>query len=357
MYFRAPHAEDVELGQATSLLMEEPSLSGEHDAHHGDNVNRGEQPAGHYHAAQDAPASETSRDAPASEMGLSISTGDGSNHFQPISNIESRSRGGRTPRLTPRHTPDHRRPHPFELAHESYEELHRAAHNESHLLHRSGWLRAMVLGANDGIVSTAALILTVIAAELPKRNIITAGAGGLVSGALSMALGEYVSVCSQADVEQADIAMERAEHVANPLYELEELTRIYEGRGLAHELARTVAEKLMDADSLGAHMRDELGLSEATRARPMQAALSSCAAFACGAAVPLVSAIVVPDRNMKLQLPVVSVVSLLSLAALGLVSAWLGGARTVRALVRVVVGGILAMAIATGVGFLLGGAP
>eukprot|EP00899_Mesostigma_viride_P002013 jgi/Mesvir1/11812/Mv00169-RA.1 len=312
------------------------------------------------HQAEPSPLSSNrdGQDAPASETHLRVAIGDGPSHYESMTSIGRKWHGGHTPRLTPRHTPGSRR-HPLERTHQdgSYQTLHRATHHESHLSHRSGWLRAMVLGALDGIVSTAALILSVVAAELPKRHIITAGVGGMVAGSLSMALGEYVSVRSQVDIEQADIDMERHELAANPLYELEELARIYEGRGLGRELAYVVAEKLMDADSLGAHMRDELGLSEITKARPMQAALASCISFICGAAVPLASVIVAPDRDKNTQLPIVSIVSLLGLAGLGFAAAWLGGANTGRATVRVVVGGILAMIISTAVGFLLGGSP
>lgn len=187
-------------------------------------------------------------------------------------------------------------------------------HTERHRTHRVGWLRASVLGANDGIVSTASLIVGVVAANASADSIVVAGVAGLVAGAMSMAAGEYVSVHSQADTENADLARERAELQVTPEAELRELTGIYVSRGLDHELARKVAEQLTAHDALGAHARDELGISEILAARPVQAALSSAASFAVGAALPLAVAVVARGSAV---IPWVSGMSLVFLAALG----------------------------------------
>ncbi|MBL8531767.1 MAG: VIT family protein, partial [Hyphomonadaceae bacterium] len=172
------------------------------------------------------------------------------------------------------------------------------SHTERHLVERIGWLRAAVLGANDGIVSTASLIIGVAAASAGKSDILVAGVAGLVAGAMSMAAGEYVSVSSQSDTENADLARERAELRDQPEFEVEELTSIYVGRGLTPDLARQVAEQLMAKDALGAHARDELGISEITTARPVQAALASAATFSAGAVLPLIAVVVSPREAL-----------------------------------------------------------
>src|SRR6187549_1541681 len=179
-------------------------------------------------------------------------------------------------------------------------------HPESHLVHRIGWLRAAVLGANDGIVSTASLIVGVAAASSARSEALIAGVAGLVAGAMSMAAGEYVSVSSQADTEQADLAIERAELAADPLFERNELAEIYVGRGLTADLAQDVATQLMAHDALGAHARDELGFSHVVTARPVQAALASAASFAVGALMPLAAVIVAPGRGMVLVIATAS---------------------------------------------------
>ena len=224
-------------------------------------------------------------------------------------------------------------------------------HQERHLIDRIGWLRAAVLGANDGIVSTASLIVGVAAASADKGPVLVAGLAGLVAGAMSMAAGEYVSVSSQSDTEQADVARERGELAANVEYERQELADIYIGRGLDKDLALKVAEQLMAKDTLGAHMRDELGLSDFTAARPIQAALTSAATFTSGAAVPLLVALVLPSA-----LVIVGVVgaSLVLLGALGAIGAKVGGAGLMRPTLRVLVWGAIAMAITAGVGRLFG---
>ncbi|MES1199680.1 MAG: VIT family protein [Pseudomonadota bacterium] len=227
----------------------------------------------------------------------------------------------------------------------------RSIHKEAHLVSRIGWLRAAVLGANDGIVSTASLILGVAAASVGKAEILIAGLAGLVAGAMSMAAGEFVSVSSQADTERADLARERAELKADPAFERQELANIYVGRGLEPELAAKVADQLMAHDALGAHARDELGISEVTTARPIQAALTSAATFATGAAMPLISALLFPHN---LTLVGVGAVSLIALAALGAIGAEAGGANIVKAVVRVAFWGALAMAVTAGVGALFG---
>ncbi len=222
-------------------------------------------------------------------------------------------------------------------------------HTERHLFARIGWLRAAVLGANDGIVSTASLIVGVAAAGASRGDILIAGAAGLVAGAMSMAAGEFVSVSSQSDTEKADLARERVELAAQPEFELEELTQIYARRGLEPGLARQVAEQLTAKDALGAHARDELGITEATSARPLQAALASAIAFGSGAALPLAVAAWWADENMAIA---VTAASLLFLAALGAVGALTGGAGMVRAAARVTFWGAVAMAATAAIGAL-----
>ena len=227
----------------------------------------------------------------------------------------------------------------------------RAIHAERHFTQRIGWLRAAVLGANDGIVSTAALVVGVAAAESSRAAILVAGLAGLVAGAMSMAAGEYVSVSSQADTEKADLARERRELAESPEAELEELQRIYVDRGLEPDLARRVAEQLTARDVLAAHARDELGITEAQSARPIQAALASAATFSVGAALPLVIAVLAPQR---LLIALVSGGSLVCLAALGAVAAHAGGASRVRGAVRVTFWSALALALTAGVGRVFG---
>jgi len=220
-----------------------------------------------------------------------------------------------------------------------------------HRTRRIGWLRAAVLGANDGIVSTASLMLGVAAAHAPRAGLLLAGVAGLVAGAMSMAAGEYVSVSSQADTEQADLTRERAELAAQPVQEHQELAAIYVKRGLVPELATEVARQLMDHDALGAHAKDELGISVAMTARPVQAALTSALTFAVGAALPLLAALAAPAA---LLVPVVAGTSLVVLAALGALAARAGGAPVLRASLRVVFWGALAMALTAGAGKLFG---
>lgn len=224
-------------------------------------------------------------------------------------------------------------------------------HPESHLVARIGWLRAAVLGANDGIVSTASLIVGVAAASAATSEVLVAGVAGLVAGAMSMAAGEYVSVSSQSDTEQADLARERAELSSQPEFEREELTRIYMDRGVDADLARQVADQLMAKDALTAHARDELGISEVTAARPIQAALTSAATFAIGAALPLSMVVLLPG---SLLVAGVSIASLIFLALLGAIGARAGGASVVRATVRVTFWGALAMALTAGIGSIFG---
>ena len=224
-------------------------------------------------------------------------------------------------------------------------------HTERHRTERIGWLRAAVLGANDGIVSTASLLVGVAAASASHGNILVTGVAGLVAGAMSMAAGEYVSVHSQADTEAADLARERAELQADPAGELRELTAIYVARGLEAALAQQVAVQLMAHDPLGAHARDELGLSTAFSAHPVQAALASAASFAVGAALPLAVAALVPGPGLTVW---VSGLSLVFLAGLGLVAARAGGANGWVGACRVTFWGALAMAITAGVGALFG---
>ena len=225
------------------------------------------------------------------------------------------------------------------------------SHKEKHRTDRIGWLRAAVMGANDGIVSTASLVVGVAAAAASHSEIMVAGVAGLVAGAMSMAAGEYVSVSSQADTERADLERERKELEADPVAELAELSSIYRGRGLDQQLATQVAEQLTSYDALGAHARDELGISEMTTARPVQAALASAGTFAVGAAMPLLTAMLVPVGQL---VPVVAATSLAFLALLGGMSARAGGAPLGRAVARVSFWGALAMAATAGVGALFG---
>ena len=224
-------------------------------------------------------------------------------------------------------------------------------HRERHRTDRIGWLRAGVLGANDGIVSTASLVVGVAASHADRGQVLIAGVAGLVAGALSMAAGEYVSVSSQADTEEADLAREREELATVPAAEEDELTHIYVGRGLEPVLARTVAQQLMAKDALKAHARDELGMSNELAARPLQAALASAATFAAGAALPVVTAMVAPAPMLSI---VVTVLSLASLAVLGALAARVGGASATVGAARVAFWGALAMAVTAGVGNLFG---
>ena len=227
--------------------------------------------------------------------------------------------------------------------------LHR--HPEQHLVDRIGWLRAAVLGANDGIVSTASLIVGVAAAAATQNAVLVAGVAGLVAGAMSMAAGEYVSVSSQSDTERADLARERKELSENVGFEQEELAEIYVKRGLDPTLARQVAQQLMAKDALAAHARDELGISEITTARPVQAALTSAATFSVGAAMPLLMVVISPAWAL---VPVVSAASLGFLALLGAIGAKAGGANVLRATARVTFWGALAMALTAGIGEIFG---
>jgi VIT1/CCC1 family predicted Fe2+/Mn2+ transporter len=220
-------------------------------------------------------------------------------------------------------------------------------HIERHAVERIGWLRAAVLGANDGIVSTASLIVGVASAGAGQKAVLVAGVAGLVAGAMSMAAGEYVSVSSQSDTEKADLRREREEIAADPDAEREELTRIYVGRGLDRGLAEQVSAELMARDALGAHARDELGISEALAARPIQAAITSAATFSAGAAVPLLVVLLSPARLLT---PAVAAAALVCLAALGAVGARAGRARVLTAVVRVTFWGALALAVTAGIG-------
>ncbi|MEI8345029.1 MAG: VIT family protein [Candidatus Omnitrophota bacterium] len=222
---------------------------------------------------------------------------------------------------------------------------------EQHRIHRIGWLRASVLGANDGIVSTASLIVGVAAAHAVRGNILIAGVAGLVAGAMSMAAGEYISVSSQADTERADLARERGELETDPEGELKELTQIYVGRGLDPELALAVAKELTAHDALGAHARDELGISEVIQTHPVQAALASAASFAVGAALPLLIVFVVPGPAL---IGSVCAGSLFLLALLGALAARTGGAGILKGALRVTFWGALAMALTAGIGTLFG---
>lgn len=224
-------------------------------------------------------------------------------------------------------------------------------HREIHRTERIGWLRAAVLGANDGIVSTASLVVGVAAATSARSDILVAGIAGLVAGAMSMAAGEYVSVSSQADTESADLARERKELKEDPEFERAELAAIYTSRGLSRDLAEQVAVQLMEHDALGAHARDELGITETTAARPVQAAFASAATFAVGAALPLIAVLLSPDRAL---IWAVALTSLLFLAALGAVAARAGGAPVAKASFRVLFWGAIAMAVTAAVGSLFG---
>jgi VIT1/CCC1 family predicted Fe2+/Mn2+ transporter len=229
----------------------------------------------------------------------------------------------------------------------------RNLHLERHRTERIGWLRAAVLGANDGIVSTASLILGVVAASAGRSEMLVAGVAGLVAGAMSMAAGEFVSVSSQSDTEQADAARERAELAVQPEFERRELAAIYVARGLTPELAEQVAQQLMAHDALAAHLRDELGMSGAVSARPVQAGLTSAATFAVGAALPLLTSLVAPAQHVVV---VVASTSLECLSALGALSARTGGAPMLKASMRVAFWGALAMGITAAVGKIFGAA-
>jgi VIT1/CCC1 family predicted Fe2+/Mn2+ transporter len=224
-------------------------------------------------------------------------------------------------------------------------------HVEGHLTHRIGWLRAAVLGANDGLLSTSSLVVGVAAAGAARGAVVLAGVAGMVAGAVSMAAGEYVSVSSQADTENADLAREREELATSPESEVRELAGIYESRGLDPTMAHAVAEQLMAHDALGAHARDELGISEVTTARPVQAALASASTFAVGAALPLLVVFLVPSTLLG---SAVSGTSLLALAGLGALAARAGGASMVRGAVRMTFWGALAMGLTALVGSLVG---
>jgi vacuolar iron transporter family protein len=224
-------------------------------------------------------------------------------------------------------------------------------HVEKHRTDRIGWLRAAVLGANDGIVSTASLVVGVAAAETGRGSILLAGVAGLVAGAMSMAAGEYVSVSSQSDTENADIQREREELATMSEAELKELTEIYVDRGLDESLAQQVAKQLTEHDALGAHARDELGISELTTARPTQAALTSAATIAVGAALPLTATLLTPVPQIPI---VVSILSLGFLALLRGISASAGGAPISKAVIRVTFWGAIAMAATAGIGYLFG---
>lgn len=224
-------------------------------------------------------------------------------------------------------------------------------HTEHHRTDRIGWLRAAVLGANDGILSTASLVVGVAAAEITRHNILVAGIAGMVAGAMSMAAGEYVSVHSQADQEEAELALEKSELADDPNAELKELTGIYIARGLDPSLAQQVAVQLTKHDALGAHARDELGISATLTAQPIQAALASAASFGVGAILPVLVVLIAPQ---KMIVPLVAGSSLLFLAGLGGLAAHAGGAPVVRGAARVTFWGTLAMAVTAGVGKLFG---
>ena len=224
-------------------------------------------------------------------------------------------------------------------------------HTESHLVERIGWLRAAVLGANDGIISTASLILGVASAAASSADIVLTGVAGLVAGAMSMAAGEYVSVSSQADTEHADLAREKRELADDPGFETEELAQLYVARGVEVGLAREVAKQLMAKDALAAHARDELGISSISTARPVQAALASAATFSVGAAAPLVLVLISPSSVL---IPVVAVGSLLFLAILGAVGARAGGAGLLKPTIRVTFWGAFAMGLTAGIGAVFG---
>jgi VIT1/CCC1 family predicted Fe2+/Mn2+ transporter len=224
-------------------------------------------------------------------------------------------------------------------------------HSESHLIARIGWLRAAVLGANDGLISTSSLIIGVAAASAAKGDIIIAGVAGILAGAISMAAGEYVSVCSQSDTENADLSREKKELEENPEFEIAELAKIYEQRGLEKDLAQEVAIQLMKKDALTAHARDELGISDLTKARPLQAAGASALTFTLGAILPLLMALISP---LNMITTTVSITSIISLALLGIIGAKLGKSNIWRAAIRVTFWGAFAMAFTAIVGKLFG---
>ncbi len=227
----------------------------------------------------------------------------------------------------------------------------RSHHTETHRAHRIGWLRASVLGANDGVVSVASLVVGVAASGANASTVLLTGVAGLVAGAMSMAAGEYVSVQSQADTEEADLRQERAELAADPAHELQELAAIYRGRGLDKATALQVAQQLMAHDPIAAHARDELGITDTLRARPLQAALASAAAFGVGAACPLLAIVLAPSAYAAI---VVWVSTLMALAALGAAAAYAGGAKVVNGALRVVFWGALAMTATAAIGRLMG---
>ena len=227
----------------------------------------------------------------------------------------------------------------------------KVAHSETHKSHRAGWLRAAVLGSDDAIVSTASLMVGVASSAASRQAILIAGVAGLVAGAMSMAVGEYVSVSSQRDAERADVEREKRELAGQPEAELAELTMIYVKRGLDHELALKVAEQLSAKDRLGAHMRDELGIDQSALARPLQAAWISAASFACFALVPIAALLVAPEA---IRIPLIAALSLVSLAALGAFGGQLGGASPARGALRVTLGGAFAMAVTAAIGRALG---
>ena len=224
-------------------------------------------------------------------------------------------------------------------------------HNEHHRIDRIGWLRAAVLGANDGIISTASLLIGVAAAHTAFHGILIAGIAGLIAGALSMAAGEYISVSSQADTEKSDLLCEKKELENNVPHELEELTTIYMNRGLERDLAQEVAKQLMVKDALKAHARDELGITDISSARPLQAAIFSACSFTLGAILPLLIIVIAPSH---LLIPSISIMSVFFLALLGGVAAKVGGAKIFIGSLRVVVWGTIAMAVSAGIGSLLG---
>lgn len=226
-----------------------------------------------------------------------------------------------------------------------------SAHDEPHLSQRSGWLRAAVMGANDGILSTASLVVGVAAGGADQGVILLSGVAGMVAGAMSMAAGEYVSVSSQADVERADVARERAELKRNPEGELAELVAIYESRGLSPELAQEVAQELTSVDALGAHLRDEIGLTDLSPPQPMQAAIVSALTFAAGASLPLVVGALSPHDLVQ---PMVAGATLVGLAGLGILGAQAGGAPRLPAAGRVMLWGALAMLATSAIGALVG---
>ena len=229
-----------------------------------------------------------------------------------------------------------------------------SAHAEHHVSGRSNWLRAAVLGANDGIVSTAALVVGVAAASATREPVVIAAFAGLVAGAASMAVGEYVSVAAAKDAQETDLRMERHELRVNPEAELEELASIYEARGVSPETAMAVARELTEVDALAAHMQDELGITESLAAKPLEAGMASAAAFAVGGAVPLLAVLLAPTGAI---LGAVAVATTIALLILGVLSATAGGAHRGRAIGRILIGGVLAMVVTFGVGALFGTGP